>query len=270
MDPVRRHINEGMRWLTFLMLGLSILVVSCSEEKTEVVHRAVDGNTVPTMLTHDVVTLISDSGVTRYRITTSVWYVYDEADTPNWKFPDGLFMEKFAPDYSTDATIVCDSATYFKNEGLWRLDGNVNILNTAGEKFLTQQVFWNQKSKKVYSDSFIHIEKNDRTIEGYGFESNERMTTYSVNKPSGIFPASTFKNHDNDSTAGDSATVAVKADTVTGKPQAHSRATLPPPAKRPEQRPTPKPLAAPKPVQNPSADRNMKFTPITEKSVNKR
>jgi len=232
------------------MVGASVLVVACSEEKTEVVHREVDGNIVPTMLTHDVVTLISDSGITRYRITTPVWYVYDEADEPNWKFPEGMFMEKFAPDFSTDATIVCDSAVYFKNDGLWRLDGNVNILNTAGEKFLTQQVFWNQKEKTVYSDSFIHIEKSDRIIEGYGFESNERMTIYTVNNPSGIFPTSIFKNSKKDSVVADSTA-------VTNKP--HTPGKMPPPVAKLPQQPVPAPR---NPLHGP--DKKMMPLPLTE------
>lgn len=199
-----------LAWMLLVMAG------ACSDDKTDVVHRATDGDSVPTMMTRDVTTLISDSGVTRYRITTDLWLVFDEASEPNWKFPDGLFMEKFAPDYSTDATIVCDSATYFKDKSLWRLDGNVNILNTNGEKFLTQQLFWSQRDRKVYSDSFIHIERNDRVIEGYGFTSNERMTTYSIHRPSGIFPVSDFRGNGDstavatDSTAMPDSTLAVK------------------------------------------------------------
>jgi LPS export ABC transporter protein LptC len=165
---------------------------ACKEEKTEVVKLEVAGDSVPTMTTHDVTTLISDSGQIRYRITTDVWYVYDEAQIPVWRFPHGLYLEKFDKDFGIEATIQCDSATYLSQRGLWRLDGNVNILNTIGEKFLTQQVFWDQQLNKVYSDSFIHIERVDRTIEGYGFESNDRMTRYRITNPTGIFPASEF------------------------------------------------------------------------------
>ncbi|MDE6192106.1 MAG: LPS export ABC transporter periplasmic protein LptC [Muribaculum sp.] len=209
----------GMRMLPAIW-ALLLVAGACSDDKTDVVHRATDGDSVPTMMTRDVTTLISDSGITRYRITTPLWLVFDEAKEPVWRFPDGLFMEKFDTDYSTDATIVCDSATYFKNKSLWRLDGNVNILNTRGEKFLTQQLFWSQRDRKVYSDSFIHIERNDRVIEGYGFTSNERMTTYTIHKPSGIFPVSDFKgNGSPDSTAvtGDSTAVAPKKEIKANK-----------------------------------------------------
>ena len=64
--------------------------------------------------------------------------------------------------------------------------------NVDGDRFLTQQLFWDQNARKVYSDSFIHIERSDRIIEGYGFISNEQMTDYTIRRPSGIFPTSAF------------------------------------------------------------------------------
>jgi LPS export ABC transporter protein LptC len=192
---------SDLRVLPVACAALFLLATACSEEKTEMVNRVVDDETAPTMVTHNVNTLISDSGITRYRMTAPIWLVYDEAKDPTWRFPEGMFLEKFDDKFAVDATVVCDSAIYFKDRGLWRLDGDVNIVNTQGEKFLTEQLFWDQRQGKVYSDSFVHIEKSDRIIEGYGFESNDRMTTYSLNKPSGIFPTSDFKGHPADSAA---------------------------------------------------------------------
>ena len=190
---------------------------ACKDEKTEVVKLDVDGDSVPTMTTHQVTTLISDSGQIRYRVTTSNWLVYDEAEVPKWRFPDGLYLEKFDLDFGIEATVQCDSAVYFSQRGLWRLDGNVNILNTIGEKFLTQQVFWDQRLNKVYSDSFIHIERADRTIEGIGFESNDKMTRYSITNPTGIFPASDFNPGREDSSE---ASEASEASGISGNSEA--------------------------------------------------
>lgn len=163
-------------------------VTACQEEKKEFLSGRIDPETFPTMMTRDVETLISDSGITRYRIISPLWLVFDEAKVPHWRFPDGLNLEKFDDLMRREATVRCDSATYFKLEELWRLDGNVRIANVAKEKFLTNQLFWDQQNHKIYSDSFIHIEKSDRIIEGYGFVSDEQMANYTVNNVSGIFP----------------------------------------------------------------------------------
>lgn len=177
-----------------IMTGAAMLTAtSCDDEKKEIISGTTDPETTPTMITRDVTTIVSDSGITRYKITTPLWLMFEEASEPTWRFPEGVHLEKFNPAFAPEATIDCDSATYFKNQQLWRLDGYVNIRNTLGEKFLTNQLYWNQRQQKIYSDSFIHIERQGKVIEGYGFESNERMTRYNVLRVSGIFPAEQFK-----------------------------------------------------------------------------
>ena len=162
---------------------------SCSGDDNKVYAANIDPEVTPTMTTTDVSTLISDSGIVRYKVDAPVWYVYDEAAEPKWTFPKSLHLESFDEMFNKEATIDCDSATYLTNKQLWRLDGHVRVVNMAGEKFLTNQLFWNQKQQVVYSDSFIQIIRADRVMEGYGFVSDERMTDFSVHNVSAILPA---------------------------------------------------------------------------------
>lgn len=197
MPSSDRHSSCSLLRLPAVIASVALLTMAaCSEKKTEMVHRDTNKETSPTMLTTNVSTLISDSGITRYRITAPIWLVFDEAREPNWKFPKGLHLEKYDDFFRKEASVDCDSALYLKAQDLWRLDGNVRISNTLGEKFLSEQLFWSNREHKVYTDSFIHIEKQDRIIEGYGFISNDRMTDYSINRPSGIFPVSDFTGRD--------------------------------------------------------------------------
>lgn len=186
----------NMRLLPFVaatLLAATGLVVTGCKEDNPLGTANIDAAHTPTMLTRNVETLISDSGVTRFRITTPIWYVYDEAEEPYWRFPEGIHLEKFDLFFRTEATVVADSATYLKNKQIWRLDGNVNITNVMNEKFLTNQLFWDQRQHKLYSDSFIHIERPDKVLEGYGFDSNEQLSRYAIRNVSGIFPANSFE-----------------------------------------------------------------------------
>ncbi len=175
-----------------LVAGCAVIadiMASCGEGEHNYVPNIIDGDNSPTMTTIDVNTFISDSGYTRYYITAPIWKMYDDAKEPNWKFPEGLELEQYDRDLAVTANMICDSATYFSQKRLWRLDGNVIMVNPQRDSFLTQQVFWDQAKREVYSDSFVHIVRTDRIIEGYGFTSNEPMTAYTVNRPTGIFPA---------------------------------------------------------------------------------
>ena len=139
-------------------LSASWALVSCSPEKQHYVPNASDGETTPTMATTDVTTLISDSGYTRYKVVTPIWLMYEDAEEPFWRFPEGIELEQYDHALQPESNVECDSAIYYSRKRLWRLDGNVVMVNTARDSFLTNQLFWDQTSRKIYSDSFIHIE----------------------------------------------------------------------------------------------------------------
>ena len=198
VSPSAKRRMSAMQLLALLPLALiimsaaGIVLTACSEEKRETIAISADPETFPTMKTIDVSTVISDSGYTRYHITTPLWLMFEEAKDPHWNFPQGIFVVKFDTAMVEDGTFTADTALYFSKKKLWRFDRNVRMRNVNGDRFLTQQLFWDQIAHKIYSDSFIHIERPDKTIEGYGFESNENMTAYTIRRPSGIFPANSF------------------------------------------------------------------------------
>ena len=164
-------------------------LVGCKDgELKSVVDHATDPERVPTMATNDVQTIISDDGHTRYRITTERWLMFEEAREPHWIFPAGVKAEEMDSAYAIITTIECDSAYYDKHKQLWDLNGNVRITNDYGDVIMTDQLYWDQGQHKLYSDAFIHVEKQGRVIEGYGYESNEKFTTYTLRRVEAIFP----------------------------------------------------------------------------------
>ena len=105
----------------------------------------------------------------------------------------------YACDLSIEATIVADTAYYYDQQELWELRGNVHIENEQDEQFDTQLLYWNQKTKKVYSDLYIRIRQQKRIITGIGFTSNQEFTNYTIKQTQGIFPISEDDNdNDND------------------------------------------------------------------------
>lgn len=181
---------RGLRTLPMLIATAAVAATawSCREERHSFVPGITDPQNSPTMTTFDVATLISDSGYTKYKIVAPLWEVYDEAEEPYWRFPEGLDLQQYDSRLRPAASMVCDSAVYFSRLRLWRLDGHVVMVNTLRDSFITAQLYWDQFHQEVRSDSFIHIVRSDRIIEGYGFRSDQNMTSYNVNRPTGIIP----------------------------------------------------------------------------------
>lgn len=180
-----------MRKSSLLLIALFVaLIVStgCREERKIDVAAKLNPKTMATMTTKNVATFISDSGVVQYKIVAPIWKVYDEVDTPYWSFPQGLYLQKYDRSFQVIATVAADSARFFSQEKVWRLDGHVEMTKVPKDLFQTEQLYWDQRRRILYSDSFIHIETSTHTLEGIGFESDERLTSYRIIKPQGIFP----------------------------------------------------------------------------------
>ena len=164
------------------------LLSACTGKKRPMTDAITNRDSVPVMITREVSTFVSDSGVVRYKIITAEWKVYDRLDPSHWSFERGIYLEKFDNELIIEATITADTAYYYDKQELWELRGNVHIENEQDEQFDTQLLFWNQKTKQVYSDQYIHIQQQKRVITGIGFTSNQDFTNYTIKQTQGIFP----------------------------------------------------------------------------------
>lgn len=164
-----------------------VLFSSCSGRKKELGEAITERDSLPVMDTRGVVTLVSDSGIIRYRVNAEEWKVYDRKSPSYWAFEKGVYVEKFDSLFQVEASIEADTAYYYDKQKLWKLMSNVHIRNLKGEKFDTDLLFWDQNKKRVYSDRQVRIEQPDQIIYAVGFESDEQMTKYKFFKTNGIF-----------------------------------------------------------------------------------
>jgi LPS export ABC transporter protein LptC len=163
---------------------------SCKSEKKEIIAAVSDRTKTPMMHADSVSTVISDSGITRYRISALIWDIYDRMSEPYWEFPKGINLERFNSDLKTDANIKAGYAHFNQNKQLWELRKNVHATNVEGTLFVTEQMFWDQRNEKIYSDSLITITKPDGyLVVGHnGFEANQQLTKYTIKNSSGAVP----------------------------------------------------------------------------------
>ena len=171
-----------------VVVVMLFLSVACRGRKEPLTDAITCRDSVPVMVTRDVSTYISDSGVVRYKIVTDEWQVYDRLDPSRWSFEQGIYLEKFDDSLCIDAVIVADTAYFYDKQELWELRGNVHIENEQDEEFDTELLFWDQKRKTVYSDLYIRIRQQRRIITGTGFHSNQDFTRYTIKQTQGIFP----------------------------------------------------------------------------------
>ena len=144
------------------------------------------------MTTLGVNTLISDSGITKYRIVTERWEVNQNKKPSRWVFDKGLFLEQFDEKFHVQAYIQCDTAYYYDQLRLWELRSRVRILTKNGLRFLSNQLYWDENKHELYSYTFSRLVTPERTLQGSYFRSDERMTHYLVTNSRGSFESADF------------------------------------------------------------------------------
>lgn len=146
------------------------------------------------MTSFGVNTLISDSGVLKYRIVTERWEVNDKRNPSRWIFDKGLFLEQFDEKFHVQSYIQCDTAYYFDQKKLWELRSRVRVLTKDGLKFSSERLYWDEDKHEIYSDVYSRLVTPERTLEGSYFRSDERMTKYFVSNSKGSFERSDFSS----------------------------------------------------------------------------
>lgn len=167
--------------------------VSACQEAVEHTAPAIrDRDSASVMTSWGVNTLISDSGVIKYRIVTERWDVNAVKHPSRWTFDKGLFLEQFDEKFHIQAYIQCDTAYYYDQLHLWELRSRVRVRTKEGLRFTSEQLFWDESRHELYSYVFSRLVTPERTLQGSFFRSDERMTHYLVTNSRGSFQSTDF------------------------------------------------------------------------------
>ena len=181
---VRLNIPHYTSLLLFITLSA---LCACSEQKEHTAPAINPQDSVSVMISYGINTLISDSGIMKYRVVAEKWEINEIKNPPRWYFPRGLFMEQFDEKFHVEAYIQADTAWYYDQKKLWHLRGRVRIRNINGLIYESEELFWDGITHEIYSYAFSKVTTPERNMEGTYFLSDEHMRHYTVSNSKGSF-----------------------------------------------------------------------------------
>ena len=160
--------------LTCLVFGL---IWSCRE--------SIDPNSVPVydgpMNSAVNIRLIhSDSAVLRSEITAPKQLEFFNG---NLEFPEGIDIKIFTKEGVLETTLRADRGYFIRDQNVYRGEGDVQIHNLIKDQRLqTEEIFWNQASRKIYTDKFVTIQEKQTLFNGTGMEADDAFSNYQLKK----------------------------------------------------------------------------------------
>ena len=187
--------------------GSAILLFSCADKDAG--RASASEETMMTEYSEDLSVVMSQNGRRSYHFVTPLLEGYSLAREPYREFRKGVKITTYQNDSLTtvDAVLTANYAIYYENRELWEAKGNVVVEKSDGKTLYTQQLFWNARTKKIYSnvDSKI-VQNNGRDVFiGEGFESDEEFKDWRFRRMKGRMEVEMKQSAD--STAADSTAV---------------------------------------------------------------
>ena len=171
-----------------IIVGLFLLLLAaCSSEKEHTAPAILERDSVAMMTSYGVSTLISDSGVMKYRIVSERWEVNTVKRPSRWIFSRRIFLEQYDKKFHIAAYIQADTAYYYDEMKLWELRGRVTVRTKDGLRFRSEELFWDQGLHEMYSNRYSRLVTPEREMEGSYFRSDEQMRHYTVTNSKGSF-----------------------------------------------------------------------------------
>ena len=169
------------------VVGSAILLFSCEREEEPESESRIE--MMMTEYSENLSVVMSQNGRRSYHFKTPLLEGYSLAREPYREFRKGVKITTYQNDSLTtvDAVLTANYAIYYENRELWEAKGNVVVEKSDGKTLYTQQLFWNARTKKIYSnvDSKI-VQNNGRDVFiGEGFESDEEFKDWRFRRMKG-------------------------------------------------------------------------------------
>ena len=184
-----------------MLRGLGFLcclfcVAACGSGDLKNVDKITLLDTVQVDSTKGAEIIYSDSAKVKAKLKAPI-LLYFKTTKPYYEMPEGINVVFYDENLKPSTTVVSDYALRRENEKTVELRKNVVAKNAEGKTFKSEELIWDENTKKFYSNTLVTIETGQANISGTSFWALEDFSYYEIKQGAGPIQF----NADIDSTA---------------------------------------------------------------------
>lgn len=174
----RRILKDRSKCLKYqvalLMAGSAILLFSCEEQKQA---DLTNEETLISQAVDSMMVVTTRNGKKTNVFITPIMEKYEFASVPFTEYRQGIEVIAYNDSTGVETShIVSNYALHWTDRDLWELKGNVVAKGENGQTLYSQQLTWDRKTQKIYSNVDSKVEEGEDEYIVEGFEANEDLS----------------------------------------------------------------------------------------------
>ncbi len=165
----------------YLILNVIVLFLfySCKNDLEEI-DKVINREMIAVETAKDVAMLYSDSAIVKVRIEGPLMIRHLDRENPRQEFTDGVKVVFYAYGQKVESVLTAKYAIRSEKENQIIVRDSVVWESYKGEKLETEELIWEEREEKIYTNRFVTITKPDEVIYGYGFEANQDFSSWTI------------------------------------------------------------------------------------------
>lgn len=133
----------------------------------------------------DVTILYSKGGKIQARLFAHTFIRAESANPPYTEMKDGMQVEFFNDSAAIKSTLTAHYARAYERESNVLIRDSVHIVNDKGEQLETQELVWNQRLQKFFTEKPVRITTQTQVLMGSGMEASQDFSEYQIRNITG-------------------------------------------------------------------------------------
>ncbi len=181
------HIEAyKVKYTTLVQLFIVAMFFIACENDLAKVEQVIPKEMANVEVAKGVELIYSDSAVVRVKIKSDKMLTHSQKGKQvKQEFPEGIAVDFFSERQRVQSRLTARYAVRFEKRDEIEIRDSVVWASAKPETLETEELIWDEKNKKVYSNRFVKITTATDVIYGYGFEANEDFTKWKINAVQG-------------------------------------------------------------------------------------
>jgi len=172
-----------------LFLFFLIVLISCTNDP-KLVQEFVSDKQLPIEQIKGAELLHTENGKVKVRVVASSIERFQDIQ-PALIFHDHLEVYFYNDSSQLQSTLMSNYASIDEEKKIMMAQHNVILISSDNKKLETDELIWDEKKNKIYTDKKVKITTGKEVIYGEGFTSTPDFKQYSITKINGTFDFAT-------------------------------------------------------------------------------